>query len=104
MMGNEQCGRAKRQREVEPTESDVMFYARIIMERDPFKALAPRDEDQKLRALFGCPAKIVLIVGQNMLLMILCQNALAMDIFVLQNICKMENDENTDRNRSKSFM
>jgi hypothetical protein len=43
-----------------------MFYARIIMERDPFKELAPRDEDRKFRALFGCPAKIVLIVWSKL--------------------------------------
>jgi hypothetical protein len=30
-----------------------MLYSRIIMERDPFKEQAPRDEDPKLRAIFG---------------------------------------------------
>ena len=61
-MGNEQCGGAKRRREVVPTVDDIMFYARIIMEKDPFKNRAPREEDRKFRALFGCGAHIVLLV------------------------------------------
>ena len=51
---------AKRPRTLPLSLDDVYWYARLIMENDPFKDRAPRDEDRNFRALFGCGADIVL--------------------------------------------
>ena len=50
----------KRARVLPPSEDDVLHFARMIMEKDPFKARAPMEEDRNFLALFGCRAKIVL--------------------------------------------
>ena len=50
----------KRSRVVQLTVEDVMFKARIIMERDPFKQRAPCEENRSFRAIFGCDPRIVL--------------------------------------------
>lgn len=44
----------KRQRKEEPTVEDMLYKARIVMDRDPYKERAPKDEERKFRALFGC--------------------------------------------------
>ena len=45
---------AKRQRETPPQEEDFTLKARIIMHNDPFKERAPKEEESRFRALFGC--------------------------------------------------
>lgn len=50
----------KRQRAVDPTVEDVMYYGRFVMENDPFKQRAPQEEDRAFRALFGCGPEVVL--------------------------------------------
>ena len=50
----------KRARTIALDTEHVMHYARIIMERDPFKDRAPAEEDRAFRALFGCGAHVVL--------------------------------------------
>jgi hypothetical protein len=51
---------SKRARVAEPSVDDVMYFGRIIMEKDPFKHRAPREEDKAFRALFGCAPVVVL--------------------------------------------
>jgi hypothetical protein len=41
---------------------DVMYFGRLIMENDPFKARAPATEDRAFRAIFGCSPTVVLAV------------------------------------------
>lgn len=57
-MSNE--GQRKRLREVLPSIEDVMYYGRFIIEKDPFKHRAPREEDSNFRALFGCGPQVFL--------------------------------------------
>jgi hypothetical protein len=52
--------KSKRARVAPPSEDDVLHFARMIMENDPFKARAPMEEDSNFRALFGCCSKVVL--------------------------------------------
>lgn len=54
-----------------PTVDDVLFKARIIMEKDPFKERAPPEEDRAFRALFGCGPEIV-----HRLWILLCKHEL----------------------------
>ena len=58
--------RPKRARSDPTTVEDVMFYARILMKRDPFEHLAPQDENRRFRAMFGCTDAIVLKVWSLM--------------------------------------
>jgi hypothetical protein len=51
---------SKRARVDPPTEQHVLHYGRLMMEKDPFKHKAPREEDRSFRALFGCAPSIVL--------------------------------------------
>lgn len=51
---------SKRARVAAPSTVDVLHFGRIIMEKDPFKDKAPREEDKAFRALFGCGPAIVL--------------------------------------------
>jgi hypothetical protein len=37
----------KRSRVAEPSVVEVMYFARFIMENDPFKARAPMEEDRQ---------------------------------------------------------
>ena len=48
--------KSKRAREAEITVFDVMYKARFIFGRDPFKEQAPTIEERRFRALFGCSA------------------------------------------------
>lgn len=57
---------AKRARVGAPTIEDLMHHARIIMENDPFKVNAPREEDRSFRALFGCGATIALMLWKKL--------------------------------------
>ena len=50
--------RAKRQRETQPSAEDFTFKARIIMHADPFKERAPKEEDKRFHALFGCSCDV----------------------------------------------
>ena len=42
----------------------VLHYARLIMEADPFKERAPKEEDHSYRALFGISPQITLLAWQ----------------------------------------
>ena len=50
----------KRARSLPLSLDDIYWYARMIMENDPWKDRAPRDEDRNFRALFGCGAEVIL--------------------------------------------
>ena len=50
----------KRQRKDPPSVENVMYYARFLMENDPFKERALLEEDQTFRTLIGCGPLIVL--------------------------------------------
>ena len=52
----------KRARADEVTVDDVLFHARFIFGCDPFKESAPKTEDKRFRALFGCCPEVVLIL------------------------------------------
>jgi hypothetical protein len=56
----------KRARVAPITADDVIYFARIIMESDPFKDRAPREEDRAFRALFGCGVHLVLILWNKL--------------------------------------
>ena len=56
----------KRSRVAEPTVVEVMYFARFIMENDPFKQRAPMEEDRQFRALFGCSPSVVLTVWNKL--------------------------------------
>ena len=56
----------KRPRVVPPTVEDVMYYARFLMENDPFKHRAPAEEERAFRALFGCRAGVVLVLWNKL--------------------------------------
>ena len=58
--------RPKRARSEPTTVEDVMFYAQILMKRDPFEHLAPQDENCWFRAMFGCSNAMVLKVWNLM--------------------------------------
>ena len=58
--------RPKRARSEPITVEDMMFYARILMKRDPFEHLAPQDENFWFRAMFGCSNAMVLKVWNLM--------------------------------------
>jgi hypothetical protein len=57
---------SKRPRVEPPTVEHVLHYARMIMENDPYQTRAPREEDRNFRALFGCPASVVLVVWNKL--------------------------------------
>ena len=57
-----ETARGKRARVAAPLLQDLMHYARIIMENDPFKQRAPREEERSFRALFGCGPQVALIL------------------------------------------
>lgn len=61
-----QAARIKRPRVVPPSLEDLMHYARIIMEKDPFKHKAPREEERSFRALFGCGPQLALILWNKL--------------------------------------
>lgn len=50
----------KRARVADVTVEDVMYFGRFLMENDPFKHRAPREEDKAFRALFGSSPSNVL--------------------------------------------
>lgn len=52
----------KRARVEPPTVQHVMHYGRLLMEKDPFKHRAPREEGRNFRALFGCSPEVVLVL------------------------------------------
>lgn len=56
----------KRSREEPPTVEDVMYYARFLMDRDPFKHRAPKVEDDGFRAMFGCGPAVALILWNKL--------------------------------------
>lgn len=56
----------KRQRAMDPTVQDVMYFGRFMMENDPFKHRAPQEEDRAFRALFGCGPEIVLVLWNKL--------------------------------------
>ena len=49
---------SKRLREEEPVPEDCTLKARIIMQADPFKERAPKEENKAFHALFGCACHI----------------------------------------------
>ena len=51
---------SKRQREEELTVQDIKSKARFFFSRDPYKERAPKTEDKKFRALFGCSHVVIL--------------------------------------------
>jgi hypothetical protein len=59
--------RNKHAHSAEPSLVDVMHYGRMLMERDPFKDKAPREEERAFRALFGCGPNIVLTLWKMLL-------------------------------------
>lgn len=59
--------RAKRLREEPASSADFMFKARIIMDNDPFKELAPKGTDKRFRALFGCPSVVAFKLWKELL-------------------------------------
>lgn len=58
---------AKRPRTVPLTAEDVMYHARFLMENDPFKHRAPREEDRGYRALFGCSSQVTLTLWNKLI-------------------------------------
>lgn len=58
--------RSKRARAVEASKVDVMHFGRLLMNNDPFKHRAPKEEDRAFRALFGCSAAIVLVLWKKL--------------------------------------
>lgn len=54
----------KRARMDDATAKDVQYYGNFLMEKDPFKHRAPREEDRSFRALFGSSPSNVLILWQ----------------------------------------
>ena len=56
----------KRARVATPSLVDVMYFGRLIMEKDPFKERAPRAEDRAFRAIFGCSPTVVLAAWNKM--------------------------------------
>ncbi|KAG7366458.1 hypothetical protein IV203_029128 [Nitzschia inconspicua] len=57
----------KRAREIPPTVDDILHYSRIVMLNDPFKEIAPKEEDRHFRALFGCSPDVSLILWYKLL-------------------------------------
>ena len=53
---------SKRARTTEISVDDVLHYARIIMDNDPFKDRAPAEEDRRFKAIFGVTPEIVLML------------------------------------------
>jgi hypothetical protein len=53
---------SKRARVVPETVENLMYFARFIMEKDPFKERAPKEEEKNFRAMFGCSPDVALIV------------------------------------------
>ena len=58
---------AKRSRSQEAALDDVFHFARLIMQADPFKDRAPREEDRAFRALFGCGPTVVLTLWKMLI-------------------------------------
>jgi hypothetical protein len=56
----------KRARVAATSLDDVMHFGRLIMEKDPFKQKAPREEDKAFRALFGCSPVVVLTLWNKL--------------------------------------
>lgn len=52
----------KRPRVVPETVDNLMYFARFLMERDPFKQRAPKEEISNFRAMFGCSPDVALIL------------------------------------------
>jgi hypothetical protein len=44
----------------EPSIDDGMYYARLVMENNPFKERSPAAEDRVFCAMFGCSTVVVL--------------------------------------------
>lgn len=53
---------SKRLRSADFTEEDIMYKARFIFGRDPYKERAPATEDRKFRALFGCSVAVAKVI------------------------------------------
>lgn len=53
---------SKRPRIIPTNVNHVLHFARLIMEKDPFKHKAPKEENANFRALFGCSPDVVLIL------------------------------------------
>jgi hypothetical protein len=53
---------SKRRREAQATVEDIMHYGRLVMNNDPFKQHAPREEDSNFRAIFGCRPQVSLVL------------------------------------------
>lgn len=52
----------KRPRVAPETVENLMYFARFLMEKDPFKQRAPKEEDSNFRAMFGCSPDVALIL------------------------------------------
>lgn len=61
-----QRGRQKRMRQVQPNTEDVLRKARETWNRDPNKALATATEDRNFREHFGCSVLIFLTVWSTL--------------------------------------
>jgi hypothetical protein len=57
----------KRARVSPPSVENILHFARIIMNDDPFKEVAPKEEDKRFRALFGCPPNVCIVVWYKLL-------------------------------------
>jgi hypothetical protein len=57
----------KRSRSQEASLDDVFHFARLIMQADPFKDRAPREEERAFRALFGCGPAVVLALWKMLI-------------------------------------
>jgi hypothetical protein len=44
----------------------VLYFGRLIMEKDPFKDKAPQEEVRSFRALFGCAPNVVLTLWDKL--------------------------------------
>lgn len=61
----------KRSREATPSVDDIVYYGRVVMGNDPYKELAPKEDERIFRALFGCGATVALALWK-----MLCDNDL----------------------------
>jgi hypothetical protein len=59
-----ESSKTKRARVEQAKLEDVLYFGRFLMEKDPFKHRAPREEDRAFRAMFGSSASNVLKLWQ----------------------------------------
>jgi hypothetical protein len=57
----------KRARVSPPSVENILRFARSIMNDDPFKEVAPKEEDERFRALFWCPPDVCIVEWYKLL-------------------------------------